>query len=407
MENSRDDFVIAIRSAFLNKGNQQRFSLLSLVLISIIFLILGNFNFRVIYFAKNTIRDIVYASSFIVSIPENNIKKSYDKISGHFKLYDDYQNEKNELQKLKNKDLSQQIIKFENIELKKLIDDYFVESNETYGKVLMDKESPFLRSIIVNKGSKNNIIKGMVVYDGIYLVGQVVEVNYLTSRVLLISDINSKVPVTIQPLGIQAIMGGKDNQKGKLQYIKGEKLEISENVELIIVTSGLGGMFKSGIPIGKIDSLNVLDNKEVTIDFFRDLSQLKYVRISSNMQENISIDQSNKKNFEANNDQVIKMSNLKEDIDLLQQQKIIDSQIRVKLDEENNKLKDKLIKTERILEEEVNNNKESYDKEEIKFLELNLLYSNRCRKSFFKTNLFKVGTEEYRSCILSYEIKKN
>ena len=49
---------------------------------------------------------------------------------------------------------------------------------------------------------------------------------------------------------------------------------------------------------------------------------------------------------------------LKEDIDLLQQQKIIDSKIRVKLDEENNKLKDKLIKTERILEEEVNNNKE-------------------------------------------------
>ena len=394
MENSRDDFVIAIRSAFLNKGNQQRFSLLSLVLISIIFLILGNFNFRVIYFAKNTIRDIVYASSFIVSIPENNIKKSYDKISGHFKLYGDYQNEKNELQKLKNKDLSQQIIKFENIELKKLIDDYFVESNETYGKVLMDKESPFL-------------IKGMIVYDDIYLVGQIVEVNYLTSRVLLISDINSKVPVTIQPLGIQAIMGGKDKQKGKLQYIKGEKFKNSENEELIIVTSGLGGMFKSGIPIGKINPLNILDKKEITIDFFRDLSQLKYVRISSNTRENINVDQSSKKTFEENNDQVIKMSNLKEDIDLLQQQKIIDSKIRIKLDKENNKLKDKLIKTERILEEEVNNNRESYDKEEIKFLELNLLYSNRCRKSFFKTNLFKVGTEEYRSCILSYEIKKN
>ena len=407
MENSRDDFVIAIRSAFLSRSNQQRFSLLSLVLISIIFLILGNFNFRVIYFAKNTIRDIVYASSFIVSIPENNIKKSYDKILGHFKLYDDYQNEKNELQKLKNKDLSQQIIKFENIELKKLIDDYFVESNETYGKVLMDKESPFLRSIIVNKGSKNNIIKGMIVYDDIYLVGQVVEVNYLTSRVLLISDINSKVPVTIQPLGIQAIMGGKDKQKGKLQYIKGEKLKNIENLELTVVTSGLGGMFKSGIPIGKINPLALLDNKEIPIDFFRDLSQLKYVRISSNTQENISVDQSNKKNFEVNNDQVLKMNNLKEDINLLQQQKIIDSQIRVKLDEENIELKDKLIKTERILEEEVNNNKESYDKEEIKFLELNLLYSNRCRKSFFKTNLFKVGTEEYRSCVLSYEIKKN
>tara|TARA_B110000037_G_scaffold140970_1_gene159384 strand:- start:604 stop:1827 length:1224 start_codon:yes stop_codon:yes gene_type:complete len=407
MGNSRDDFVIAIRSAFLNRGNQQRFSLLSLILISILFLILGNFNFKGIDFAKNTIRDIVYASSFIVSIPESSVKKNYKRISVHFKLYNNYQKEKNELQKLKNKDLSQQIIKFENIELKKLIDDYFVESNETYGKVLMDKESPFLRSIIVNKGSKNNIKKGMIVYDDIYLIGQVVEVNYLTSRILLISDINSKVPVTIQPLGIQAIMGGKDIQKGKLQYIKGEKLKNSGDAELIVVTSGLGGMFKSGIPIGKISSLDTLDNKEIIIEFFRDLSQLKYVKISSNKKENINVDQFNKKIFEENNDQVIKMSNLQEDINLLQQQKIIDSKIRIKLDAENKELKNKLIKTERILEEVVKINKESYDKKEIKFLELNLLYSNRCRKSFFKSNLYDIGTDEYRSCILSYETKKN
>tara|TARA_B110000046_G_scaffold151310_1_gene159974 strand:+ start:1672 stop:2895 length:1224 start_codon:yes stop_codon:yes gene_type:complete len=407
MGNSRDDFVIAIRSAFLNRGNQQRFSLLSLILISILFLILGNFNFKGIDFAKNTIRDIVYASSFIVSIPESSVKKNYKRISVHFKLYNNYQKEKNELQKLKNKDLSQQIIKFENIELKKLIDDYFVESNETYGKVLMDKESPFLRSIIVNKGSKNNIKKGMIVYDDIYLIGQVVEVNYLTSRILLISDINSKVPVTIQPLGIQAIMGGKDIQKGKLQYIKGEKLKNSGDAELIVVTSGLGGMFKSGIPIGKISSLDTLDNKEIIIEFFRDLSQLKYVKISSNKKENINVDQFNKKIFEENNDQVTKMSNLQEDINLLQQQKIIDSKIRIKLDAENKELKNKLIKTERILEEVVKINKESYDKKEIKFLELNLLYSNRCRKSFFKSNLYDIGTDEYRSCILSYETKKN
>jgi hypothetical protein len=166
-------------------------------------------------------------------------------------------------------------------------------------------------------------------------------------------------------------------------------------------------MFKSGIPIGKISSLDTLDNKEIIIEFFRDLSQLKYVKISSNKKENINVDQFNKKIFEENNDQVIKMSNLQEDINLLQQQKIIDSKIRIKLDAENKELKNKLIKTERILEEVVKINKESYDKKEIKFLELNLLYSNRCRKSFFKSNLYDIGTDEYRSCILSYETKKN
>ena len=59
MESSRDDFVIAIRSAFFKRGNQQKFSLLSLILFSIIFLILGNFNFKVINFNKIVIKEII------------------------------------------------------------------------------------------------------------------------------------------------------------------------------------------------------------------------------------------------------------------------------------------------------------------------------------------------------------
>ena len=74
METSRDDFVIALRSAFLKKGTQQRFSLLSLIFFSIIFLILGNFNFKVINYIKLGINEIVYRSSFIVSVPEKLLK---------------------------------------------------------------------------------------------------------------------------------------------------------------------------------------------------------------------------------------------------------------------------------------------------------------------------------------------
>jgi len=206
MEASRDDFVIAIRSAFLKKGNQQKFSLLSLILFSIIFLILGNFNFKIINFNKTVIKEIIYFSSFVVNTPEDIIKKSFNKVSDHFDYYDDYLLTKNKLQELKNKDLEKKIITFENVELKKLIDDYFVEDRQAYAKVLLDKESPFLRSIVINKGSKNGVKAGMAVYDDIYLVGKIVEVNFLTSRVLLISDINSKVPITIQPINIQGII---------------------------------------------------------------------------------------------------------------------------------------------------------------------------------------------------------
>ena len=408
MESSRDDFVIAIRSAFLKKGNQQRFSLLSLILFSIIFLILGNFNNKVVNFNKTIIKEIIYLSSFIVTIPENLIIKSFNATADHFEYYNKYVITKNELQDLKNKDLSKKIIAYENIELKKLIDDYFIEDSQVYAKVLLDKESPFLRSIIINKGSKNGIKPGMVVYEDIYLIGKVVEVNYITSRVLLISDINSKVPVTIQPLDIEAIMSGHDQQNGKLQYIRGEKIIGENDKELGVVTSGSGGVFKSGIPVGKIDLTNISKNNEIIVNFYRDFTQLKYVKILSYKKESTQLDQNNKIVFEEKSKQIIEINSQDKDIKVLQQQKIINKEIRNKLEIENTKLKENLINTQKEVEKQKNKLKEiQVGNQDIEFLELNLLHGHKCRKTFLRPKLFKINTLEYRACVLSKGIVKN
>ena len=409
MGTSRDDFVIAIRSAFLQKGTKQQFSLLSLILFSIVLLVLGNFNFKAINFSRILIKEVIYISSFIVTVPENTIKKSYTKVSDHFEHYDNYQIMQSELQELKSKDLSKKIITFENVELKKLIEDYFVEDSNVYAKVLIDKESPFLRSIIINKGSKNNIKIGMIAFDDKYLIGKVVEVNYLTSRILLISDINSKVPVTVQPLNIQAIMEGSNNQQGSLQYIRGGQLKNDDNEELIIVTSGSGGIFKSGIPIGKVNQTNILNNDQIIVDFYSDLSQLKYIKVLSHLKENINIDQSNKKIFEESNSQINQINNQKEDIKILIQQKNINNEIKIKLQSENISLKNNLINTQKELRESNKRIKEEQDKQEnLEFLELNLLHGHKCRKTMFRSKLFKVNTSEYRDCVFKKAgIKKN
>ena len=267
METNRDDFIIAIRSALLKKGTQQRFSLLSLIFFSIIFLILGSLNFKVINYIKIGINEIVYRSSFIISGPENFVKNNYFIVNEHFDLYEENKKNIDEVNYLRGKDLSQKIIMLENIKYKKLIDDYFIEDKETVAKVLIDKQSPFLRSIIINKGSKNNIELGMVVLDEGYLVGKIVEVNFYTSRVLLISDINSKIPVSLQPGDIQAIMSGKDKGKGILQYVRDKNLaEINEKIQ--VLTSGAGGIFKSGIPIGTINTdEDISINEDKVVNF--------------------------------------------------------------------------------------------------------------------------------------------
>jgi rod shape-determining protein MreC len=276
MEPSRDDFVIALRSAFLKKGTQQRFSLLSLIFFSIIFLILGSFNFKAIDYTKVVIKEIVYRSSFIISVPENLLKDSYLTIQNHNKLYKENEKIKSELESLKAKDLLNEFIILENQRLKNIVDDYMVKSDTIIAKVLSDKSSPFLRSIIINKGSKHKIILGMVVMDGAYLVGKVVEVNYLSSRVLLLSDLNSKIPVIVEPGAVFSILSGTGKGYGIIQYSKKYDDIKSESV---IYTSGAGNLFKAGIPIGKIND-NFLNDERI-IEFFSDFSQLRFVRVLS------------------------------------------------------------------------------------------------------------------------------
>jgi len=407
MEKSRDDFVIAIRSAFLKKETQQRFSLLALIFFSIIFLILGSFNFKSVDYLKITLKDIVYRVSFIASVPENFVKKNYSTLNNHFNLYD--QNKKNilKIESLQLKDLTKKIITLENIKYKKLIDDYFIKVNETYAKVLIDKQSPFLRSVIINKGSKNNIKQGMIALDEEYLVGKVVEVNFLTSRVLLISDINSKIPVTLQPGDKQAIMSGLDFQKGVLQYTKDKELNTYDK-DLLVLTSGAGGIFKSGIPIGKIKvAENILDKNDKVVHFFKDFSQLQYVKIVSYSKESGTIDMSSKLTTKMMNDKIAETNQQNENLRILIEQKKIAEDIKKKIEEENDILKNENIFLQNALLTEQKINLENENEiEEIKFFKLKKIYAVKCKKTFYN-KLYKEGTKEYRNCILKKGIVKN
>ena len=275
METSRDDFIIAIRSAFLKKQNQQRFSLLGLIVFSLLILILGGFNFKPVNYIKLVIKEIVYRSTFIVSAPEKFIKEKYQVTQDYINLYSINENNERELKNLQAKDLLNNFLILENQRLKMMVEDYLVESDRMYAKVLSDKNSPFLKSIIINKGSKHGINLGSVVKDKQYLVGKIVEVNYTTSRVLLLTDINSKIPVLIEPQGMLSILSGSGSNDGVIQYSKIENI-IDNNS--IIYTSGAGNLFKAGIPVGKIKKNNERSLNDKVV-FFSDFSQLKFIEV--------------------------------------------------------------------------------------------------------------------------------
>lgn len=274
MVKSRDDFVIALRSAFLKKNVKQKFSLLTLIITSLIILIFSNLNLKIINILEKGLQDIVYRSSLIASIPEKKFNEYYIKVKDHLNLYDLKKEEENLLEKYNAEKLANEYLISENNRLREIIGEQQLSQGSIIAKVLLDKESPFLNSIIINKGSKDNIELGMAVVKGEYLIGKVVEVNFLTSRVILITDINSKIASIIEPIGIHVIVSGNGKTQGVIEYLKDENYP-KLNDELNIYTSGVAGVFKAGIPIGKLK----LNDKEMLVEFFSDLSQLEFVKI--------------------------------------------------------------------------------------------------------------------------------
>ncbi len=170
----------------------------------------------------------------------------------------------------------------QNQNLKKILESeesYLKKENMILSKVLIDKSSPYLKSIIINRGSKSGVLKGMPVLDKEYLVGRVVETNYLSSRVLLLNDLNSRIPVTFGEEGIQAILKGNGGNRPILEYLP-EGYVVQPNID--VFTSGKDGIFPPGAPVGQT-------TLEEEVKLFSESSQLSFVKID--------ISKKNKENF--------------------------------------------------------------------------------------------------------------
>ncbi len=274
MATGRDDFLIAVRSAFLKKSNKQQFSLLVLILFSIVLIFLSNLNFVGIKYIKLGVNEATYRLSAIASYPEKKINESFLFLSEYLNVYEDNQTLKNKVDELNSEKLNYIFLENENKKLKEIIGENTGLSEGILSRVLIDKDGKYLKSIVLNKGSKDGIKIGMVVLEKSYLVGQVIEVNYTTSRAILISDLNSNIPVVIEPGDFQSILSGTGKDYGIIKYSK-KKLILDEDA--IVYTSGSGGNFREGLPIGKIN--NEIEN--LAVQFFSDLSQLSYVKIQT------------------------------------------------------------------------------------------------------------------------------
>jgi len=272
MSSSRDDFGIAFRSALLQRGAAQKFSLVSLLVLAIIVFFLDVYGFNFMKPIRAIINDGVYRVSLVASSPSRFIPQATGGLTDLFSLKKENERLKKELEIFKQKELNVEFLSNQNKNLKKILESeesFLKKESMILSKVLIDKSSPYLKSIIINRGSKSGILKGMPVLDKEYLVGRVVETNYLSSRVLLLNDLNSRIPVTFGEDGIQAILKGSGGSNPILEYLP-DGFIIEEGID--VFTSGKDGIFYPGSPIG-------ITTAEGKVKLFSESSQLSFVKV--------------------------------------------------------------------------------------------------------------------------------
>ena len=274
METSREDVGIVIRSAFLAKGSKQKFSLFVLVILSVLFIFAETIETKPLNYLRSFIKDTIYRGALITSAPSRGFSNITDSFRKHINLYSNYSQLKKENDKLRNNISKTDFLELENTQLRKLIEEQVTSSsNLVSARVMLDKQSPFLNSFIINIGSNKGIKNGMAVLDGKNFIGRIVDVNFFSSRVLLVSDLNSKIPVLIEPSAHHAILSGHGKNKPTLEYLP-KKHTIQDGDK--VYTSGKEGIFSPGIPIGEAK----VENNLITVLLFSDLNQITFININ-------------------------------------------------------------------------------------------------------------------------------
>ncbi len=141
------------------------------------------------------------------------------------------------------------------------------------GVVLADSGSPFRQSVLLNIGRRDGIMDGWATMDGIGLVGRISGVGKNTARVILLTDANSRIPVTIQPSGQRALLVGDNSSRPPVEFLeKPEQVRPGDRV----ITSGDGGVFPAGLLVGQVAKDT---DRRLRVQLTADYERLDFLRV--------------------------------------------------------------------------------------------------------------------------------
>ena len=236
---------------FFRKSLKEFYSFIFLLLLSISTIVL-DYKYNQINYLRSTINDlIIYPLNYISMMPKRILETSLKESQEKSALESQIEVLTSQNIKLKIQLQEYQSLKDENLRLRSMSKKSLtVSKKQALVKVINNNAHPTKKVLTIDKGRKEGIFIGQNVIGLKGLVGQVIEVNYLSSNVLLISDLNHNIPSQITRTGEKVLVKGM-NYNNKLEVIFAE-LNMDVRIGDIITTSGMAKRFKESIPIGKV-----------------------------------------------------------------------------------------------------------------------------------------------------------
>jgi rod shape-determining protein MreC len=263
-----DRFTAPFRAA------AQRAAVPFLIFLSALFIVLGKADVLLFEHLRVAVADAAAPVLQAVAQPIATAAAGIRNAEALFSVYSDNQRLREENARLLQWQAVARRLENENARLRALVK-FTAESpvREVAARVIGNSGGAFARNVLVNAGSREGVNRGQAAATGDGLVGRIAEVGDHSARVLLLSDLNSRIPVVLDDTRERAVMAGDNSDQPRLLYLRANaEVKVGERV----VTGGAGGVFPPGIPVGVVASIK---GGDVRVEPYAELTRLEFVRI--------------------------------------------------------------------------------------------------------------------------------
>ena len=251
-----------------------RFALLLLILSAFAIMLLGKAEIVAVERVRSGVVDVVAPIMDGLSRPIATLSAGVEGVQNFFSVYEENERLREQNARLLEWQSAALALAAENSTFRKMLN-FVPERGAAFSaaRVIGDSGGLFVRSVLINAGAASGIDRGDAVISGDGLVGRVAEAGHQSARILLITDLNFRIPVVSEKSRVRAILSGDNSQAPKLAFLPpNARLNLGDR----IVTSGHGGVFPAGLPVGRISSM---EDGVIRVAPFADFDQLEYVRI--------------------------------------------------------------------------------------------------------------------------------